>query len=135
MILSNRSRMYFDCLSVLPSCYTRFMIYKLWKIRSRKKALDLNLKLVLKMNRPENIGFCFRKWRSVTRPKNKIMSQDFYLNFVSVNDTRSKKRFFWIWFPSKTLGGCPNFWILFPWFANRGQMFMVFAVSTSLSLT
>ena len=75
-------------------------------------------------------GFCFRKTRSVTFPKfqrKKLWpgTQYFCLDFVSVNHTRwrSQIRIFKIFldFVSVKHGGWfPNFWILFPWFANKG---------------
>ena len=75
-------------------------------------------------------GFCFRKTRSVTFPKfqrKKLWpgTQYFCLDFVSVNHGRwrSQIRIFKIVldFVSVKHGGWfPNFWILFPWFANKG---------------
>ena len=76
-------------------------------------------------------GFCFRKTRSVTFPKfqrKKLWpgTQYFCLDFVSVNHSRwrSQIRIFKIFldFVSMKHGGWfPNYWILFPWFANKGK--------------
>ena len=75
-------------------------------------------------------GFCFRKTRSVTFPKfqrKKLWpgTQYFCLDFVSVNHTRWRSQIrilkIFLDFVSVKHGGWfPNFWILFPWFANKG---------------
>ena len=107
-----------------------------WRKQNPYGAITLNLKHFLKKsllgtspsvfsgNKIQFMGkngFCFRKTRSVKFPK--VKKENWILFPQNTLGEVPKMDFFnfhWILFPRNTIGEVPSFWILFPWFANKG---------------